>query len=91
MNWDAPLDLKPCCQNLRHKMMYCDARQSTPGLVDDRSDTRVYLCMLSQEVIGPDGKPVGPKTCCSGSRACFQGNGAPDNGVPSRDRRADQA
>lgn len=69
MNFDAPLKLKPCCLNLRHKLMYCDERQATPGLVDDQSDTRVFLCVLTQEVLGPDGKPVSPVDCCT-SRAC---------------------
>ncbi len=71
MNTDVPLKLKPCCLNLRHKMMYCDPRQATPGLVDDRSDTRVYLCVLTQEVLGPDDKPVSPGDCGS-SRACYR-------------------
>lgn len=70
MNWDTPLNLRPCCLNLRHKLMYCDPRQATPGEVDDTSDTRVFLCSLSHEVLGPDGKPVGPKACQSG-RACY--------------------
>ncbi len=70
MNWDAPLTLKPCCMNLRHKMMYVDPRQATPGVVDDNSDTRVYLCVQTQEVLGPDGATVGPRTCCDG-RGCF--------------------
>jgi hypothetical protein len=71
MNWDAPLNLKPCCLNLRHKLMYCDPRQATPGMVDDNSETRVYLCMESQEVLGPDGKPVAPSACAAG-RACYK-------------------
>lgn len=91
MNWDAPLDLKPCCLNLRHKMMYCDPRQATPGLVDDRSDTRVYLCMLSQEVIGPDGKPVGPKSCCSSGRGCYQGNASPSTETPKANDASNRA
>ncbi len=71
MNWDAPLELTPCCVNLRHKMMYCDPRQATPGFVDDSSDTRIYLCMESQEVLGPDGRPVSPKACQHG-RSCYR-------------------
>ena len=91
MNWDAPLDLKPCCENLRHKMMYCDPRQATPGLVDDRSATRVYLCLLSQEVIGPDGKPVSPKACCSSTRACFHGSTSPAGESPTPSDAANRA
>lgn len=72
MNFDKPLDLKPCCLNVRHKMMYCDPRQATPGLLDSTSDTRVLLCVLTQEVLGPDGKPVSVRDCCAG-RACFKG------------------
>ncbi len=70
MNWDTPLNMKPCCMNLRHKLMYCDPRQSTPGLVDDTSDTRVFLCSLTQEVLGPDGSPVAARDCSDG-RSCF--------------------
>lgn len=72
MNFDAPLHLKPCCLNMRHKMMYCDPRQATPGLIDAESETRVLLCVLTQEVLGPDDKPVSTHACCAG-RACFKG------------------
>ncbi|MBS0192111.1 MAG: hypothetical protein U0573_13880 [Phycisphaerales bacterium] len=75
MNFDAPLDLKPCCQNIRHKMMYCDPRQSTPGTLDATSETRVLLCVLTQEVLGPDDKPVTPAACGPG-RACYKGSGS---------------
>lgn len=71
MNFDTPLQLKPCCLNLRHKMMFCDPRQQTPGLVDDRSETRVYLCVLTQEGLGPDGRAVHPQDCVT-SRNCFR-------------------
>ncbi len=70
MNFDVPLDLQPCCLHLRHKMMYCDQRQSTPGLVDDQSDTRIFLCQRTHEVLGPDDQPVSPRDC-STSRACY--------------------
>ncbi len=73
MSLDRPLNLKPCCLNLRHKMMYVDPRQMTPGLVDDGSDTRVFLCLLTQHVIGPDDEQVSPATCSSEGRACFRG------------------
>lgn len=71
MNFDAPLQLKPCCLNLRHKMMFCDPRQATPGTVDDHSDTRVYLCVLTQEGLGPDGRAVHPHDCGTG-RGCHR-------------------
>lgn len=73
MSFNSPLHLKPCCVNLRHKMMYCDPRQERPGLVDDNSDTRIYLCLLTQEVLGPDGQYVSPADCGSDGRACFKG------------------
>ena len=70
MNWDAPLNLQPCCLNLRHKMMYCDPRQAVPGTVHEGSETRIYLCAKTQEVLGPDDHPVHPRRCGTG-RACF--------------------
>jgi hypothetical protein len=76
--------------NLRHKMMYCDPRQATPGLVDDQSDTRVYTCALSQEVLGPDGRPVSPATC-SAARSCYKAPASPSPPVmPTIDRIPDQ-
>jgi hypothetical protein len=77
MSFDQPLNLKPCCLNLRHKMMYVDARQMRLGLVDDGSDTRVFLCLLTQNVIGPDDEQVSPSLCSSESRACFRGAAQP--------------
>lgn len=79
MNWDVPLKLVPCCQHLRHKLMYCDPRQAVPGMVDGESDTRVYLCAKTQEVLGPDDRPVAPGECGSG-RACFLAPPAPRTG-----------
>jgi hypothetical protein len=77
----APLDLRPCCRNLRHKMMYCDERQATPGLVDTRSDSRVYFCILTCQPLGPDDRPVEPGACASPGRACFRpGAGAAPGG-----------
>lgn len=67
-----PLQLKQCCLHVRHKMMYVDPAQATPGMVDDRSDSRVYLCVLTQEVLGPDGKLVTPSNCSPG-RGCYCG------------------
>ncbi len=69
-----PLELKPCCQHLRHKMMYVDDRQSIRGLVDDRSDTRVYFCIKSQDALGPDGEPAHPSDCTA-SRSCYRREG----------------
>jgi hypothetical protein len=67
---ESTIKLKPTCLHLRHKMMYVDAREQTPGLVDDRSDTRIYFCVKSQESLGPDGESVSPKQCTN-SRNCF--------------------
>ncbi|MBL8875466.1 MAG: hypothetical protein JNM86_06690 [Phycisphaerae bacterium] len=78
MNFDAPLHLKPCCLNMRHKMMYCDPRQATPGLIDGDSETRVLLCVLTQEVLGPDDKPVGMHQC-SPDRPCYRGAKKPES------------
>lgn len=61
-----------CCLNLRHKMMFLDSSQSTPGMVDDSSDTRVFWCTKTQEVLGPDGLPVSPGECAT-MRECYCG------------------
>ena len=82
MSTERPLSLKPCCLNVRHKMMYVDPRQGAPGMVDDNSDTRVYLCVLTQEVLGPDGKLVTPSNCSPG-RGCYCGAARPGTPVPS--------
>ncbi len=73
---DRPLNLKPCCLNVRHKEMYVDPRQATPGLVDDTSEGRVYICLTTQEVLGPDGKLVTPSNCSPG-RGCYCGAAKP--------------
>lgn len=75
MNENAPADfravsLTTSCLNIRHKLMYVDDRQALPGMIDTDSDTRIYFCMKTQEQIGPDDEPVGPKFCVSG-RGCF--------------------
>jgi hypothetical protein len=70
MNDERPVTLKPACIHLRHKMMYVDVRQATPGLVDDASDTTVYFCTRTQDALGPDHEPVGPADC-SRARSCF--------------------
>lgn len=64
------VSLQVSCQNLRHKLMYVDMRQNTPGLVDDSSDTRIFFCNKTQDQFGPDNEPVGPKDC-SQSRSCY--------------------
>ena len=70
-----PVQLKVSCLHIRHKLMYCDDRHATPGLVDDTSSTRVFFCVKTQEVLGPDGQPVHPSDCRPG-RACYC-HGAP--------------
>lgn len=75
----APVKLTVTCQRLRHKLMYVDDRHATPGLVDDSSTTRVFLCLESQDPLGPDGEPVSPKLCNS-SRPCYCG----DDALPPR-------
>jgi hypothetical protein len=77
MSFDRPLNLQPCCLNLRHKMMYLDPRQMTPGMVDDGSDTRVFLCLLTQSALGPDDGHVSPGKCASEGRGCFKGAARP--------------
>ncbi len=72
-NGFRPLQLEPTCPQLRHKMMYCDERQNTPGLVDDTSDTRIFFCIQSMDQFGPDGRPVAPKACQYG-RGCYCGS-----------------
>jgi len=62
--------LKVACAHLRHKMMYCDERQQTPGMVDDSSNTRVFFCIKSHDSIGPDAEPVAPKYCTP-DRGCY--------------------
>jgi hypothetical protein len=76
-----PVRLTATCLNLRHKLMYCDERHSTPGWVDVDSDTRVYFCMRSQESLGPDGSPVHPRDCSPGRR-CYCGNSSSESQSP---------
>jgi hypothetical protein len=65
-----PVTLRVSCLNIRHKLMYCDERHATPGLVDDTSDTRVFWCVKTQASRGPDGGPVRPAECTA-ARACY--------------------
>jgi len=66
-----PVTLKPACLCLRHKLMYVDWRQASPGMVDDSSDTRVFFCVKSQDSLGPDNRPVHPQDCTP-ARTCFK-------------------
>lgn len=70
MNAITPVTLKVSCLNLRHKMMYVDERQNTPGLVDDSSGTRVFFCTKTQDSLGPDQEPCHPQDCTP-SRGCY--------------------
>jgi hypothetical protein len=67
---DRPVRLRVTCMHLRHKLMYCDDRHAQRGLVDVNSDTRVFLCAKTQEVLGPDDRPVGVAECSHG-RTCY--------------------
>jgi hypothetical protein len=55
---------------MRHKLMYCDERHAVRGTVDPHSSTRVFFCIKTCDVLGPDEKPVHPQDCHSG-RGCF--------------------
>jgi len=79
MNSTPTIHLRVACMNLRHKLMYVDERQSTPGLVDDSSDTRVFFCTKTQDSLGPDSEPVSARACHAG-RACYCAPGAPARG-----------
>ena len=70
------VQLRPTCLHMRHKLMYCDSRHDAPGMVDDSSSTRVFLCARSQEVLGPDGEAVHP-TGCNPGRGCYCSGAAP--------------
>ena len=75
--YGRPLNLRPCCLELRHKMMFVDPAQMSPGMVDDSSDTRVFLCLRTQSVLGPDDGQVSAKMCSSEGRPCFRGSARP--------------
>lgn len=68
---ERPVNLKPTCIHVRHKLMYVDQRQMQRGMVDDSSDTRVFHCAKTHEPLGPDSEPVCPGDCQAG-RACFE-------------------
>ncbi len=65
-----PVHLQTTCLHLRHKLMYCDDRHATPGLVDDSSDTRTFFCIQTQAALGPDDNSVCPKECTP-DRPCY--------------------
>ena len=73
MNDERPVELKVCCQSIRHKLMYVDERHATPGMIDDSSSTRIFFCVKTQESLGPDGEPVSP-TDCAATRSCYCGD-----------------
>lgn len=68
-----PVKLAPTCLNLRHKLMYVDQRHAQRGMVDADSDTRVYWCARTQDLLGPDGEPVDATSCGEGGRSCYCG------------------
>ncbi|MGD9690752.1 MAG: hypothetical protein AB7K52_14620 [Phycisphaerales bacterium] len=78
-----PVALTITCLHLRHKLMYVDDRHATPGLVDDSSSTRVFLCLKSHDALGPDGEPVSPRLCNS-SRPCHCGDASAPSTRPGR-------
>lgn len=69
---DRPVHLQQACMHLRHKLMYVDERQATPGLVDTNSDTRVFFCAQTCDSLGPDAEAVHPEDCTC-DRACYRG------------------
>ena len=68
--YDRPVQLRICCDNIRHKLMYVDERHDHPGFIDAESDTRIYWCVKTQESLGPDREPVHPDACTPG-RSCY--------------------
>lgn len=73
---EPKIKLEPCCQHLRHKMMYCDTRHVTRGKVDDSSETRVFFCVKTGDSLGPDAQATCPSDCQAGRR-CYEGAAAP--------------
>jgi MoaA/NifB/PqqE/SkfB family radical SAM enzyme len=69
--YDKPVHLQITCANLRHKLMYVDARHTQRGVTDDSSRTRIFWCSKTQDALGPDGEPVNP-VICTGSRPCYR-------------------
>lgn len=70
MDMDKPVKLQVACRNIRHKLMYVDERHMVPGMVDDSSGSRVFHCVKTMEVLGPDGECVSPDDCTP-SRECY--------------------
>jgi len=71
----TPGILRITCQHMRHKLMYISSDYGVPGMVEMDSETRVYWCTKTQEVLGPDNLPVGPGDCSNG-RSCYCGRAA---------------
>ena len=69
-----PVKLTSSCTNIRHKLMFVDARHAGRGKVDTQSDTRVYWCAATQDHLGRDGEPVDPVTCSKATRSCYCGS-----------------
>lgn len=67
---NGPIHLKVTCVHLRHQQMYTDPRYAQRGLVDEGPEHRIYFCIRSHEVLGPDEAPVAPDVCCPG-RSCY--------------------
>lgn len=70
MNEFETVKLQISCKNIRHKLMYCDERHATRGMVDNTSDTRTFFCIKTFDNLGPDNNPVDPEECSS-SRSCY--------------------
>jgi hypothetical protein len=73
LTFDRPVHLQVACENMRHKLMYVDSRHAQRGMIDSNSDTRVYWCTRTMEVLGPDNEPVSPRDCHTG-RPCYCGH-----------------
>jgi hypothetical protein len=56
------------CGNIRWKGMFIDAE---PDLTAQQSHDRIYWCVFTQNVMGPDGQVVAEDTCTP-SRSCYQ-------------------
>jgi hypothetical protein len=57
------------CRHLRCKMFYVKGRDGCD--LTTASTTAQYICLRSQQVLGPDDRPVGPGQCAR-ARRCFE-------------------
>ena len=57
------------CRHLRCKMFYVKGRDGCD--MTTSSTTAQYICLRSQQVVGPDDAPVGPGACAA-ARRCFE-------------------